>query len=106
MARGGSRIGELLKLTPNDIEDRKLTLRTPKSWKEREMVFIPQKTADRLKKYITTKVIGSGPANISDILHGRERSCEQSRKSGGNPFETPRSQETCSDLRLPIGSTN
>jgi len=60
MARGGMRIGEVLKLTPNDIEDRKLTLRTPKSGKEREMVFIPQKTADRLKEYITTKVIGSG----------------------------------------------
>jgi len=60
MARGGMRIGEVLKLTPNDIEDKKLTLRTPKSGKEREMVFIPQKTADRLKEYITTKVIGSG----------------------------------------------
>jgi len=58
MARGGMRIGEVLKLTPNDIEDRKLTLRTPKSGREREMVFIP--TADRLKEYITTKVIGSG----------------------------------------------
>jgi integrase/recombinase XerD len=36
MARGGMRIGEVLKLTPSDIEDRKLTLRTPKSGKERE----------------------------------------------------------------------
>jgi len=45
MARGGMRIGEVLKLTPNDIEDRKLTLRAPKSGKERETVFIPQKIA-------------------------------------------------------------
>ena len=59
MARGGMRIGEVLKLTPNDIEDRKLTLRTPKSGKEREIVFIPQKIADRLKEYITRKGIGS-----------------------------------------------
>jgi len=28
------RIGEVLKLTPSDIEDRKLTLRAPKSGKE------------------------------------------------------------------------
>jgi len=42
MARGGMRIGEVLKLTPIDIEDRKLTLRTPKSGKEQEIVFIPQ----------------------------------------------------------------
>ena len=59
MARGGMRIGEVLKLTPNDIEDRKLTLRAPKSGKEREIVFIPQKVADRLKEYITRKGIGS-----------------------------------------------
>lgn len=34
MTRGGMRIGEVLKLTSGDIEDRKLTLRTPKSGKE------------------------------------------------------------------------
>ena len=57
MARGGMRIGQVLKLTPGDIEDRKLTLRTPKSGKEREIVFIPQKISDRLKEYITRKGI-------------------------------------------------
>jgi site-specific recombinase XerD len=40
MARGGMRISEVLQLTPNDIEDRKLTLTSPKSGKEREIVFI------------------------------------------------------------------
>ena len=58
MARGGMRIGEVLQLTPSDIEDRKLTLRSPKSGKEREIVFIPQKVADRLREYISTKKIG------------------------------------------------
>jgi integrase len=53
------RIGEVLNLAPADIEDRKLTLRSPKSGKEREIVSIPQKVADRLKKYITSKGIGS-----------------------------------------------
>jgi len=57
MARGGMRIGEVLKLTSDDIEDRKLTLRGPKSGKEQEIVFIPQKVADRLKEYITNKGI-------------------------------------------------
>jgi hypothetical protein len=55
MARGGMRIGEVLQLTPNDIEDRKLILRNPKSGKERETVFIPQKVADHLKEYINAK---------------------------------------------------
>jgi len=59
MARGGMRISEVLQLTPSDIEDRKLTLRSPKSGKEREIVFIPQKVADRLREYINAKGIGS-----------------------------------------------
>jgi integrase len=59
MARGGMRISEILQLTPSDIEDRKLTLRNPKSGKEREVVFIPQKVADRLTEYISAKRIGA-----------------------------------------------
>ena len=31
MARGGMRVGEVLKLTPNDVEDRKIFIRDPKS---------------------------------------------------------------------------
>ena len=76
MARGGMRIGEVLKLTPADIEDRKLTLRAPKSGKEREIVFIPQKIAGRLKEYITRKGIGSDQRIFPNILYSRERSCE------------------------------
>ena len=55
MARAGMRVGEVLKLTPKDIEDRKLIIRDPKSGKELEMVFIPLKVADRLKMYINAK---------------------------------------------------
>ena len=57
MARGGMRISEVLQLTPSDIEDRKLTLKGPKTGKEREIVFIPQKVADRLREYIASKRI-------------------------------------------------
>ena len=52
MARGGMRIGEVLKLTPRDVNGRKLIIRDPKSGKEKEFIFIPQKIADRLKDYI------------------------------------------------------
>lgn len=51
MARGGMRIGEVLKLTASDLQDRKLRLREPKSGREHEVVFIPQKVADRLREY-------------------------------------------------------
>jgi integrase/recombinase XerD len=58
MARGGMRVGEVLKIRPIDIQDRKLTLAGPKSGKESEVVFIPQKVADRLKEYV--KESGAG----------------------------------------------
>jgi len=46
MARGGLRVGEVLKIGPVDIRDRKTTLAGPTSGKEPEVVFIPQKAAD------------------------------------------------------------
>ena len=58
MARGAMRIGEVLKIVPNDIAERKILLREPKSGREHEMIFIPQKVADRLKEYVKTKNIG------------------------------------------------
>ena len=57
MARGGMRIGEVLKLTPNDLMERKLILREPKSGHEYETIFIPQKVAERLKGYIRSQEI-------------------------------------------------
>ena len=38
-------------LTKRDVQGRKLILRNPKSGKDRESGFIPQKVADRLKEY-------------------------------------------------------
>ncbi len=62
MARGGMRIGEVLKLRLNDIQDRKLILRESKSGNEHEIVFIPQKVADRLREYATKK--GKSPHDL------------------------------------------
>jgi integrase/recombinase XerD len=57
MARGGMRIGEVLKLRFCDIQDRKMIIKDPKSGKEQEVVFIPQKVADRLRDYVRQKCI-------------------------------------------------
>jgi len=57
MARGAMRIGEVLKLTPNDVLERRLILREPKSGHEFETIFIPQKVAERLKDYIRSQEI-------------------------------------------------
>ena len=59
MARGGMRVSEVLKLRPRDIDDRTLTLIDPKSGKDVETVYIPQKLADRLKEYVRIEKIGS-----------------------------------------------
>lgn len=72
MARGGLRVSEVLKLTGRDVEDRKLTLRDPKSGREEEVVFIPQKLAHRLWEYIRGK--GVGPEDrIFPITYGAAR---------------------------------
>jgi len=57
MAKAGMRIGEVLKIRPSDVKDRKITLSDPKSGRESEIVFIPQKLADRLREYIQDKGI-------------------------------------------------
>lgn len=57
MARGGMRIGEVLKLRANNVNDRKLFLLDPKSGRQTEIVFIPKKVADRLREYIATECI-------------------------------------------------
>ena len=57
MARGAMRIGEVLKLTPSDVVERKLLVRNPKSGREVEIIFIPQKVADRLKTCVSNQKI-------------------------------------------------
>ena len=79
MARGGMRIGEVLKLTPADIQDRKLVLKEPKSGKEQEIIFIPQKVADRLKAYVRENNI-SGRERIFPI--GYEATRVMVKKAG------------------------
>ncbi len=72
MARSGMRVGEVLKLTPNDILDRKLILNDTKSCKEQELIFIPQKVADRLKEYVRVQQIAP-KQKIFPICYGAAR---------------------------------
>ena len=72
LARGGMRVGEVLKLTPADVLDRKLILNDTKSGKQQELIFIPQKVADRLKEYVRVQKIE--PAQlIFSICYGAAR---------------------------------
>ncbi|MEA3547289.1 MAG: hypothetical protein U9R66_06460 [Thermodesulfobacteriota bacterium] len=51
MARGGMRIGEVLKLRPYDIQERSLTIHNPKSGRVGETVYVPRKILVRLNDY-------------------------------------------------------
>ena len=57
-ARGGMRIGEVLKLMPNDIDGVKVIIRNPKSGSEQETVFITRRISERLGNYIRDRKIG------------------------------------------------
>ena len=59
MARGGMRIGEVLKLRPQDIQDRKLIIQNPKSGKPDEVVYVPRKLFERLREYVRENNIHS-----------------------------------------------
>ena len=72
MARGCMRIGEVLKLAPMDIDDRKAIIRAPKSGRETEAVFLPQKLAGRIKEYIREKQI-EADARIFPITYSAAR---------------------------------
>ncbi len=60
MTRGGMKVGEVLKLTPRDVDDSKLTTQIPKSGKGAEVVFVPRKEADRLMRYMKDKGLSLG----------------------------------------------
>ena len=95
IARGGMRIGEVLKLTPADVDERKLTLRDPKSGRGQEVVFIPQKLADRLKEYIRGKEIKS-EERIFPITYAAARAMV---KKAGLLVESISALMICGDMR-------
>jgi len=51
-ARCGMRIGEVLNLRENDITDRKLMIRQPKSGKDIEIAFMTKSIANMLSEYV------------------------------------------------------
>lgn len=59
MARGGMRVGEVLKLTPDDIQERSLSIQNFKSDKKSDSVFVPRKILRRLSQYLQANCISS-----------------------------------------------
>lgn len=70
MARAGIRIGEVLKLTIEDMDVQRLRLRQPKSGRESEIVYLPKKLADRLQQYVVKKELQPGNRIFPTSRHG------------------------------------
>jgi len=92
MACGGMRVGEVLKLIPADVNERKLTLREPKSGRGQEGVFIPRKLADRLRNIFVEKKSspkrGSFPCSIPAIQRPKKIN-SQLNLAGSRAIATP-----------------
>ena len=52
MARGGMRIGEVLNVTPANIQEGFLSTQNPKSGRPEERVYVPRKILVRLNEYV------------------------------------------------------
>ena len=61
MARGGMRVGEVLKLTPDDVQECSLSIHNPKSGRKTETVYVPRKILGRLSLYIQATGISRNP---------------------------------------------
>jgi integrase len=59
MARGGMRIGEVLRITPGDIQEGFLTIQNPKSGRPEEQVYVPRKILVRLSEYVNANDFGT-----------------------------------------------
>ena len=104
MARSGMRIGEVLKLIPNDIDDRKAIIRDPKSGREPEAVFLPQKVADRLRRYVRDKDIKPGD-RIFSLTYAAQADRQKGRKSGRRQYPSPWSAKARRHLCISIRHT-
>ena len=72
------------------LDDPEASLVIPgKSGKEQEVVFIPQKVADRLKEYIREKGIGSHQRIFPHQLRRSETGCPKGGEDGRHSFEAP-----------------
>ena len=98
MARGGMRIGKVLKLKPEDIEGVKVTLWHPKSGSDRETVFMPKRVAERLRAYVGDKNPRAGDRIFSLTYNGARLAVKRAGERLGialRPHELRRHAATC-----------
>ena len=83
MARGGMRVGEVLKLTGGDVEDQKLIIRNPKSGKSCRGGLHSQEAGRPVKGLPQGQRRCRGPENIPHHLYCRQGHGQKGRCHGG-----------------------
>ncbi len=68
MARGGMRIGEVLKLAPDDIQESSLSIQNPKSGRKSETVYVLRKIMGRLSQYVQAAGISSNNRILPSLM--------------------------------------
>ena len=87
---------------PSDINNRRLTLREPKSRREQEFIFIPQRVADRLKDYSRGKSIQPHQRIFSICYEGAREMVAKAASVVGihlRPHDLKRRSHRCKSLR-------
>ena len=106
MARGGMRIGEVLRLTPDDIQECSLSIQNPKSGRNSETVYVPRKILVRLSEYVQANSI-SPNGRIFPISYVAAWSMVKKAGSLVNIELKPHDLRTpCSYVCITVGNTH
>jgi integrase/recombinase XerD len=85
MARGGMRIGEVLKLKPEDLDGVRITLWHPESGSDQETVFISKRVAVRLRAHVGDENLRAGDQIFSLAYNGARLATKRAGKPLGSP---------------------
>ena len=102
MARGGMRIGEVLNLTPGDIQESSLTIQNPKSGKAEEPVYVPRKILVRLSEYAKAKDISTNDRIFPISYVAAWSMVKKGGPNGRYRVEATRPQTPCSYICLKV----
>ena len=105
MARGGRRPSEVLGLKLIDIDGQKLLLHTPKSGKEQEVVFIPNKLSGRLLNYVREAPISFDQRIFPITYAGARKMVVKVGDMVGTKTSSPRSSTSCCHICFQIWSS-
>lgn len=102
MARGGMRVGEVLKLTPDDVQECSLAIQSPKSGRKTETVYVPRKILVRLSKYIQATEVNQNDRIFPISYVAAWSMVKKAGQLVGIELKPPRPQATRRNVRITV----